>query len=89
MYGNNASSDEDKGRQKNAINMQLSILDTDQRKFVAEKNMLDAEIRKLKMDSERLRIDLNEKEKRFSTVNFQFSQNEEEIKGLKRKLALL
>lgn len=89
MYGNNDLSEEDKKRQLNALNMQLSILDSDQKKFSAEKNMLDAEIRKIKMDSERLRIDLSEKQKRLETVTFQFSQNEDEIKRLKRKLTSL
>ena len=89
MYGNNDASDEDKKRQLNALNMQLSILDSDQRKFVNEKNMLEAEIRKIKMDIERDRIDLGQKQKRFETVTFQFSQNEDEIKRLKRKLASL
>jgi len=89
MYANNDASDEDKKRQLNALNMQLSILDSDQKKFSNERNMLDAEIRKIKMDTERLRIDLSEKQKRFETVTFQFSQNEDEIKRLKRKLASL
>ncbi len=89
MYGNNDASDEDKKRQLNALNMQLSILDSDQKKFSNEKNMLEAEIRKLKMDSERLRVDLSEKQKRFEAVNFQFSQNEDEIRRIKRKLTSL
>lgn len=89
MYGNNDASDEDKKRQLNALNMQLSMLDSDQKKFSNEKNMLDAEIRKIKMDTDRLRIDLSEKQKRFETVTFQFSQNEDELKRIKRKIASL
>jgi len=89
MYGNNDASDEDKKRQLNALNMQLSMLDSDQKKFSNEKNILEAEIRKIKMDGERLRIDLSEKQKRFDKITFQFSQNEDEIKRIKRKLASL
>ena len=89
MYANNDASDDDKKRQINALNMQLSILDSDQKKFSAEKNMLDAEIRKIKMDTERLRIDLDEKQKRFEKITFQFTQNEDEVKRIKRKLASL
>ncbi|MFZ2975595.1 MAG: hypothetical protein WA055_03150 [Candidatus Moraniibacteriota bacterium] len=89
MYGNNDASDEDKKRQLNALNMQLSMLDSDQKKFSNEKNILEAEIRKNKMDTERLRIDLSEKQKRFDKITFQFLQNEEEIKRIKRKLTSL
>ena len=89
MYGNNDASDEDKKRQLNALNMQMSMLDSDQKKFSNEKNILEAEIRKNKMDTERLRIDFNEKQKRFDKITFQFSQNEEEIKRIKRKLTSL
>jgi chromosome segregation ATPase len=89
MYGNNNPSDEDKNRQRNTLNMQLSMLDSDQKKFANEKNMLEAEIRKTKMDIERLEVDLGEKKKRFDKITFQFSQNEEEIKRIKRKLASL
>ncbi len=89
MYGNNDASEEDKKRQLNALNMQLSMLDSDQKKFFNEKNILEAEIRKNKMDTERLRIDLSEKQKRFDKITFQFSQNEDEIKRIKRKLTSL
>lgn len=87
MYANNNPSEEDKKRQLNALNMQLSIMDSDQKKISSEKNTLEAEIRKLKMDAERLRIDLGEKQERFKKITFQFTQNEEEIKRIKRKLA--
>ena len=89
MYGQQALSDEDKSRKEHSINMQLSILDSDQKKFEVEKNSLDAEIRKLKTEGERLRLDLDEKKKRLDEITYKFSQNEAEIKRLKRKLTEL
>ena len=89
MYGQQSLSDEDKSRKEHSINMQLSILDSDQKKFGSEKNLLDAEIRKLRTEGERLRLDLDEKKKRLEEITYKFSQNEQEIKRLKRKLTEL
>lgn len=89
MYGNQNSSDDDKKRQQHTIEMQMVILESDNRKFINEKNMLDAEIRKLSMDIERLRVQLDEKRKSYEKVSYQATQNEEELKRLKKKLGTL
>lgn len=79
-------SEEEKKKQKHSIEMQVVILESDQRKVVAEKNMLEAELRKLKMDEERLRIVLEGKKERMQKVTYEISQNEEELKRLRKKL---
>lgn len=82
-------SDEEKKKQRHAIQMQMVILDSDSRKLLAEKSELEAGIRKIRMDQERLRIELEEKEKRFKSVSDKIVQSEAEIKRLKGKLNVL
>jgi ABC-type molybdate transport system ATPase subunit len=81
--------DEDKKRQRNAIQMQMVMLESDNRKLVSEKNMLDAELRKLRMDQERIRVEHDQKKKEFDAVTYKISQNEEELKRMKKKINLL
>ncbi len=66
--------------------MELLILESDARKFFNEKISLDAEMRKLKQDGERIRISLDEKKQRYETVVREILSKEEEIKRLKKKL---
>ncbi len=66
--------------------MELLILDSDARKFSNEKNSLDAEMRKLKQDGERVKISLDEKKRRYETVIREISSREEETRRLKKKL---
>lgn len=79
-------SEEDKKKQKHALDMQLVILESDQRKSLAEKGILEMEIRRLKMDEERLRMGLEEKKERLEKITYEVSRNEEEIKRLKKRL---
>ncbi len=83
------SGNEDKKRQKNTIQVQMIIMESDGRKLMNEKNILDAEIRKIGRDIDRLKVELSQKKERLAKVSDQIIQNEEEIKRLKKKLATL
>ncbi len=82
-------SEEDKKRQRNSIQLQMVMLESDNRKLISEHNLLDAEMRNLRMNEERLRINLDEKRKRYDMVKNQIAQNEEELKRMKKKLNVL
>lgn len=82
-------SDEDKKRKKHSVEMELVVLESDNKKISSEKVLLDMDIRKLKTDAERTRITLDEKTKRLEKVNYQVMQNEEQIKKLKKELNYL
>lgn len=75
--------------QKRRIQMDLLVLDSDKRKLVSEKGNLDLEIRKLKQDSERIRVMLDSKTGRMAVVTRELSQKEEEERRLQKKLNTL
>lgn len=81
--------DDEKESQKRRIQMELLILESDSRKFLSEKSTLDAELRKLRQDSDRIKVETDNKKKRYETVTREILTKEEEIKRLKKKLNLL
>lgn len=82
-------SDEDKKKQKNSIQMEIIILESDISKVTERKNVLAAEIRKLKYDEEKLRVELDAKKKEFESAVQKIADGEAEIKRLKKRLNLL
>jgi chromosome segregation ATPase len=82
-------SDEDKKKQKNSIQMEIIMLESEMSKSVREKNELEAQIRKLKYDEERLRVELDVKNKKFQVAFQKIAGSEEEIRRLKKRLNLL
>ena|GEM_PF-5065842 len=91
MYVNDFSnlSPEEKKAKRHALEMEIIILESDGKRFLAEENSLEAEIRKLGVDAERLRITLDEKKKRFEKLKRELFQKEDEVKRLKKKINLL
>jgi cupin superfamily acireductone dioxygenase involved in methionine salvage len=82
-------SDEDKKRKRHSVEMDLVMLESDNRKVIEGKNNLESEIRKLGIDQERIRITLDEKKQELEKKSYQIGQNEEEIKRLRKKMNLL
>lgn len=80
---------EDKKRKRNSLQMEIIMLESEISKLAAEKNSLDAEIRKMKMDEERFRLSADEKKKRFDFVDQSISEKEAEVKNVRKKLNLL
>ena len=90
MYQNNDNlSEEDKKRKRNQLQMEMIMLESDSRKKIAEKGMLEAEIRKLRYDEERLRINTEEKKKRLEIVSREIADSEAEVKKIKKQINLL
>lgn len=82
-------SDEDKKRKKHSVEMDMVILESDLKKITSRKTELESEIRKLKYDEERIRINLEEKNKELNGVTLEITQGEDDIKRLKKQLNLL
>lgn len=83
MYLQNQPVDDNR---KKRIQMDITILESDLRKRLTEKVQLEAEIRKLKQDGERLKVMLDEKRTRFEKVQREIFAKEEECKALKKKI---
>jgi len=81
--------DEDKKRKKHSIEMEMVILNSDHKKLIGQKLILEAEIRKLKYDEERIRVMLDEKKKELEKATYVLAQNEEDTKRLKKQLNLV
>ena len=82
-------SDNEKKRKRNSLQMEIIMLESESKKFVAEKNSLDAELRKLRIEGERLRIAMDEKKKRFDWVSQEILGRETEIRNIRKKINLL
>lgn len=81
--------DQDKSRQRNAIQREIIMTEADQRKFLNEKNALEMEIRQLRHEEDRLKIELKEKQSKLERNDYEILQIDNQIKGLKKKLNLL
>lgn len=82
-------SDEDKKKQKRSIEMEIIISESDLKKMITQKSALEAEIRKLRYEEEKLRIELDQKNDEFKLVGQKIMDSEEEIKRLRKRLNLL
>jgi len=83
------SEEEERKKQRRNIQMEMIMIESDLRKFAKEKSLLEAEIRKLKQDGERIRVILDEKRKRFDYVSQEVAIKEEDLKKERKKLNLL
>lgn len=82
-------SSEDKNRKSNDIQREIVMQESDLRKKLAEKVRFEAEIRALKKDEARIRVALQEKQEKFSKIDYEILQMENAIKSLKKKLYTL
>jgi hypothetical protein len=82
-------SDDDKKRKRNSLQMEIIMLESEASKLGDEKDLLDVELRKIRMDEERLRITSDEKRKRFNKVSQDILEKEAEIKSMKKKMNFL
>lgn len=87
--GQSASDDQDKARQRSAIQREMIMQEADLRRSVNEKANLEVEIRQLKNDEAHIKISLQEKETRLGRLAQDISRAETEMKELKKKLNTL
>lgn len=80
---------QDVQRQKNALQQEIIIHESDLGKIKKEKIQLEAEFRHLKKDKERTEVIMREIQARLNKTEEEGRLAEEFVKGLKRKLNLL
>lgn len=80
---------EEKERRKHSIQMQMAVLDSDTVKLQNEKKALEVEMRQVEREEARQRVILKEKKDQYEKVIYQITQNEEEMKKMKKKLNVL
>lgn len=79
----------DKSRKQNDIQRDIIMAEADLRKISQEKIALDAEIRALKKEDDRIRVTMQEKRARLSKVDYEITQAEAVVKALQKKLNLI
>lgn len=91
MYNQNLGdlSADDKKRKLNQLQMEMIMLESDSSKKIAEKVTLEAEIRKIRYDEDRLRVTMDEKKKKLELVSREITESEEEVKKIKKQINLL
>lgn len=85
----NNLSEEEKKRKQRAIQMEVIILESDVRKFTREKGILEADMRRIRQNQERIRIEADEKRKKFDRIIQDIAAKEMEIKKLRKSLYLI
>ena len=80
---------QDKSRQKNDIQREMVMQESDMRRVINEKNQLEAEISAFKKEEAHIKMNMQEKQERLNKVDFELSQFEATMKGLKKKLNLI
>jgi len=88
-FGQNNGSAQDNQRKKTDIQREIIMSEADLRKVANEKIAIEAETRKLKKESDNIRISLQEKQLRLRKVEQDISMQEMEIAHLKKQLNLL
>lgn len=92
MYTNDAFSkigDEDRRKKRTDLQREIIMLESDNRKILSNKNLLDAEMRKIRKDMDRMQITWDDKKRKFDRFARDLAQNEEDIKKLRRQLNLV
>jgi len=81
--------DDQKRKKRRDLQMEVIMQESDLNKVVADKTRLEMEIRQLRKDMDRARINLQEKQQRLGKVQFDMMQKEEEIHKNKKKMNTL
>ncbi len=88
MYQANNSS-QDKTRQRNDIQREMIMKDGDYKKILSGKINLEAEIRSLRKEGDRIKMEIQVKEKTIQGIDQKAMMMANEIKTLKKKMNTL
>jgi len=83
------SQQQDVGRQRNELQRDMIMADSDLRKAEAKKIELEAEIRKLKKDQSQIAVDIQGKQEEAKKLEFEVMQLEVKIRDIRKKINLL
>lgn len=83
------TSAQDKTSQRNNLQREMIMKESDLKKVLAEKTKLEGEIRELKKDESRIRIEMENKQGQIKKIEQEAMMMEAELKNLKKKMNLL
>lgn len=100
MISNNLSSDlngqddanqqkeqqEERKRKIRELEREVIMQEDEHKKKIGERTSLEAEIRQLKKDMDRARVEMQNRQEIMKKINFEISQLEEQIKATKKKM---
>lgn len=92
MYSNDDLqnlSEEEKKRKRHTLQMQLIMLEGENKKLAKKQEILEAEIRQIKKEMDQARLFSDEKKEELEKISFKLEQGEEEIRRIKKKMNLL
>ncbi len=85
VYQNN----QDKTRQKNDLQREMIMKEGDYKKIMGNKTRLEAEIRGLEKEGDRIKVAVQDKKKQIEKIDQEARMVEVELKNLKKKMNLL
>ena len=88
MYQAN-NGNQDKTRQRNDLQREMIMKDGDYKKILSGKISLEAEIRSLKKEEDRIKVEIQVKEKSIQGIDQKAMMMANEIKNLKKKMNTL
>ena len=89
MLNQTQQTPQDIARQRNELQREIVMADSELRKIVAQKTTLESEIRQLKKQQERIDVDIQQKQNDLKKKEFEITQMEAQIAGVHKKINLL
>ena len=82
-------SPQDKSRKRNELQRDITIMESDFRKKTNEKVLIESEIRSLKKDEARIRVEIQDHQTKLNRVDQDVMQMDSEVRALRKKLNLI
>ena len=82
-------SPQDKSRKRNELQRDITIMESDFKKKTNEKVLIESEIRSLKKDEARIRVEIQERQTKLNRVDQDVMQMDSEVRALRKKLNLI
>ncbi len=88
-FNQNTGQDQDNHRKKNDLQREIIMSEGDLHKISNEKIAIEAEIRRLKKESDQIKINMQQHQERLKKLDQDIMMKESEIAHLKKQLNLL
>ena len=88
-YGQSNLSDQDRNRKRNELQRESIMLESDLRRLINQKTLIDAEERKIKKEITRLKMDLQDRQKKIQNIERDIVLKQTEQIRLKKQMNLV
>ena len=89
MYSQNIATDEDKHKKRTDLQREIIMTEGELRKFSSEKSSIEMEIRKLRKESDQIRIDTQQHQEKLKRIDQDVRVKTDEVSHLKKQLNLV